>query len=141
MGDIIIVSAVRTPIGAIGETLKNVLPEELLRQEGIILKQGRTLASLAKELERQAKAKMDYLVDTRLMQMETAGGTSCLTIPVNGIDESLPIGDIAARQIADWLKIPGAYYDRMKAELPDLLDQNVSFGCRFIFNKRQGKRR
>jgi hypothetical protein len=95
-------------------------------QEGIILKQGRTLASLARELERQAQAKKDYLVDTRLVRMETAGGTSRLTIPVNGKGESLPIGDLAARQIADRLKIPFAYYDRMKDALPDLLDQNVN---------------
>lgn len=31
MRDVVVVSAVRTPIGAIGETLKDVLPEELLR--------------------------------------------------------------------------------------------------------------
>lgn len=42
MRDVVIVSAVRTPIGAIGETLKNVLPEELLRVavEGAIAKAG-----------------------------------------------------------------------------------------------------
>ena len=31
MREVVVVSAVRTPIGAIGETLRNVLPEELLR--------------------------------------------------------------------------------------------------------------
>lgn len=42
MRNVVIVSAVRTPIGAIGETLKNVLPEELLRVafEGAIAKAG-----------------------------------------------------------------------------------------------------
>lgn len=42
MRDVVIVSAVRTPIGAIGETLKDVLPEELLRiaMEGAIAKAG-----------------------------------------------------------------------------------------------------
>ncbi|HWQ61911.1 MAG TPA: thiolase family protein [Negativicutes bacterium] len=42
MRNVVIVSAVRTPIGAIGETLKDVLPEELLRIaiEGAIAKVG-----------------------------------------------------------------------------------------------------
>lgn len=90
------------------------------------MKTGRVLSSLAKELERQAQAKKDYLVDTRLMNMESVGGVSRLNIHVNGNNELYQVGDIASRQIADRLKIPAAYYDRMKAELPDLLDQNVN---------------
>ncbi|MDR3562200.1 MAG: DUF932 domain-containing protein [Negativicutes bacterium] len=90
------------------------------------MKTGKTLGSLARELERQAKAKKDYLVDTRLMRMETTGGVSRLNIPINGDTESLGINDIATRQIADRLKIPAGYYDRMKAEIPGLLDENVN---------------
>lgn len=90
------------------------------------MKNGRTLASLAKELERQAQAKTDYLVDTRLMKMETENGASRLSMPVNGSTENFVVNDIAERQLADRLKIPAAYYDRMKAEIPGLLDQNVN---------------
>lgn len=61
------------------------------------MKTGRTLSSLAKELERQAQAKKDYLVDSRLMKMETAGGVSRLSIPVSGNRESYQVGDIAVR--------------------------------------------
>ncbi len=90
------------------------------------MKTGRTLSSLAKELERQAQAKKDFLVDTRLMRIETVGGASRLSILGNGNSQIYQVGDIAARQIADRLNIPAGYYGRMKAELPDLLDQKVN---------------
>ena len=90
------------------------------------MKTGRTLSSLAKELERQAQAKKDFLVDTRLMRIETVGGASRLSILGNGNSQIYQVGNMAARQIADRLNIPAGYEGPMKAELPDLLDQKVN---------------
>lgn len=57
MRDVVIVSAVRTPIGAIGETLKDILPEELLRiaMEGAIAKAGLDKAAIDEVIAGHAK--------------------------------------------------------------------------------------
>jgi len=61
MKDIVIVSAVRTPIGSIGGTLKNVLPEELLRiaLQGAIDKAGIDKACIDEVIAGQAKQTTD----------------------------------------------------------------------------------
>jgi acetyl-CoA C-acetyltransferase len=57
MKEVVIVSAVRTPIGTIGETLKDILPEELLRVaiEGAIEKAGVDKADIDEVIAGQTK--------------------------------------------------------------------------------------
>lgn len=104
------------------------------------MKQGKTLSELAAELERQEAAKQDYIADTSRMHFTTA-----ITTPVPGtttaptrseIDllgdgsteetNGLVVLDYAHRQIADHLKIPSRFYERLRTELPSLLDENVN---------------
>ncbi len=79
------------------------------------------------ELERQKTAKKDFIVDTGAMRMTAEDGRSALEVgtPATGI---VPYGinDIAHRQIGQFLKIPAAYYDRMRSTYPDLLVENVN---------------
>ena len=79
------------------------------------------------ELERQKTAKKDFIVDTGAMRMTAEDGRSELEVgtPATGI---VPYGinDIAHRQIGQFLKIPAAYYDRMRSTYPDLLVENVN---------------
>lgn len=91
------------------------------------MKSGRNMRDLAVELRRQLNAKLDLLAPSRLMQCETAQpGASALTLVVDNEQRSYRVGDIALRQIADKLKIPFGYFERMRHEQPELLDRNVN---------------
>jgi len=85
------------------------------------MKLGKSLVELATELERRAGAKSDFIVDTKsglLMQPDMA-------LAVSGVG-SLSTDGLAHRQISEWAGIPAKYYDRMKAEAPALLVNNVN---------------
>ena len=88
-----------------------------------------TLDELAGELLRQQSTKADYVVDTRRMSFESEGGTSVLTFdnPADAVTAIVggPVGEVAHRQIGERLGIPRAYYKRLQAEAPYLLDVNV----------------
>lgn len=92
------------------------------------MKNGRTLMELAMELDRQAKAKADFLVDTRNMQMDSLDVGHQLTL-INDQQHSnsiFGVNEIAHRQIGTTLGIPAKYYDKMRQENPELLAQNVN---------------
>lgn len=91
------------------------------------MKQGqRSIETLYDELERQRNARQDFIADTRSLAIHTANNRSI--IRVAGNDEVLTYGvtELAHRQIADRLKIPFGYYERMRNEIPELLDSNVN---------------
>lgn len=87
------------------------------------MKEGRSLMDLVREIERQATAKRDFVSDTRLLDFLPDGR---LVLPVGQEMEDFGITDLAHRQIAERLKIPAAYYDRMRNEAPELLASNVN---------------
>lgn len=89
------------------------------------MKEGLSLQEMAAEITRQSQQKADYLVDTRLLQMEPFGNNVYLQLEGNEI-EPLEINQIAHRQLGAHLKIPVDYYDRMLFQYPDLLAQNVN---------------
>lgn len=85
------------------------------------------LVGLAEELTRRQETKKDYVVDTRRMSFNTEGENSTLSFDLpSGDTDGGPINSHAHGQIADRLKIPKRYYDRMRTEAPGLLDANVS---------------
>ncbi len=88
------------------------------------MKQGKDIQALAAEIARQSETKKDFICDTRHLQMQN----SALDGPVLQIEdqEPLPITQSAHRQIGDRVGIPAKYYDRMAADAPDLLCQNVN---------------
>jgi acetyl-CoA C-acetyltransferase len=61
MRDVVVVSAVRTPIGSIGGTLKNVLPQEILKvaMQGAIDKAGIDIKIIDEVISGQAKQTTD----------------------------------------------------------------------------------
>lgn len=89
------------------------------------MKTGRTLTEFAKELERQQESKRDFVADTRQLRMsadlEHAGQFG---LEVNGHGQ-FDVTDNTHRQIAQRVGIPQKYYDRMRAEAPQLLTGNV----------------
>jgi len=86
------------------------------------MKTGKTLVEMAQELQRQSEAKRDYIADTRVLEMSPAGELAL----ENGSRHEFPVTDHAHSQIAQRLDIPAKYYQRMKAEQPQLLAQNVN---------------
>lgn len=90
------------------------------------MKYGRSLTSLAEELERQMTTKLDMIVPTPLMHHQTHGdGASHITVETPDGVKRFDTTDGFRRQLADKLKIPFTYFERMRTEQPDLLDSNV----------------
>jgi len=91
------------------------------------MKSGRTLVNLAQELQRQLQTKKDLVVPSQLVHHCTgdSGGTH-LVIEENGGAVRYGVTPLARRQLAEKLKIPFAYFERMREEQPVLLDHNVN---------------
>jgi hypothetical protein len=87
------------------------------------MKTGKTLVEMAVEIERRKNAKVDYLADTRQMNMNAT--ELGLTLGIEG-KLSFDVGEIAHDQIGEKLKIPATFYDRCRASHPDLLAHNVN---------------
>lgn len=91
------------------------------------MKSGRSLVDLAKELERQLSTKKDMVVPPSLMHYRTSEqGVSSVDISEPSGVQTYGITELARRQLADKLKIPYAYFERMRAEQPQLLDRNAN---------------
>ena len=91
------------------------------------MKSGRSLVSLAHELERQLASKKDLVVSSSLLRHDTDDtGDTRLVIEEGAGPASYGIAPLARRQLAEKLKIPYAYFERMRSEQPVLLDRNVN---------------
>ena len=90
------------------------------------MKQGKTLAALGRELERQRKLRKDFLADTRSLSLGTNGGKSILKVTKENDLQEFYVGELAHQQISARLGIPYRYYQRMQEEQPQLLDENVN---------------
>lgn len=91
------------------------------------MKSGRTLVSLAQELERQLHSKKDLIVPSQLVHHSTGGdGQTHIVVNEAGNPVRYGVTPLARRQLADKLKIPHAYFERMREEQPVLLDRNVN---------------
>ena len=90
------------------------------------MKYGRSLVDLATELERQLATKQDMIVPTPLMHHVTSeSGTSVLNIETHDGVRTFRTTENCRRQLADRLKIPFAYFERMRTDQPALLDRNI----------------
>lgn len=91
------------------------------------MKQGiKSIQNLYAELERQREARKDLIADTRSLSVDSSSGVSILSVSAGNENLSYRISDIAHRQIADRLSIPYKYYERMRADYPELLDMNIN---------------
>ena len=92
------------------------------------MKFGKTLTQLAIELDRQNNVKKDYLVDTRNMTMDADTNIAQLSIRNDATNQTLVLGinEVAHNQIGTTLGIPAKYYDKMRADNPELLAMNVN---------------
>lgn len=86
------------------------------------MKAGKTLTELAQELERQSQTKKDFIASTESLQITNTG-----EMAIDGdTRQEFAIADHAHTQIAARLDIPAKYYNRMRAQAPELLAANVN---------------
>ncbi|MEG0913498.1 MAG: DUF932 domain-containing protein [Oscillospiraceae bacterium] len=97
------------------------------------MKTGRSLQELAAEIERQSESKRDLLVNLGALSMSTDNSGVQLNVDYGGDGgnksfqfEQFGMNEIAHRQVGQHLRIPAAYYDRMRTDYPDLLVENVN---------------
>ena len=90
------------------------------------MKQGRTLAELGTELDRQRRARKDLVADTRKLAFRMSGTQPQLLIDQGSRCSSYPLNGLAQQQIAARLQIPFRYYQKMRQEYPSLLEENVN---------------
>jgi hypothetical protein len=91
------------------------------------MKTGRSLVELARELERQLATKKDLIVPSALLRQQTGtDGEIRLNIDEPGHAQGYGLTALARHQLADKLRIPYAYFERMRVEQPTLLDENVN---------------
>lgn len=95
------------------------------------MKSGKTLQEMAVELERQQKAKRDFVAPTSQLEIKVEndkteiGGGADYKLRVNG-QGLFDVANLGHEQIAGRVGIPQKYYDRMRVELPHLLARNVN---------------
>jgi hypothetical protein len=87
------------------------------------MKTGKSLVELATELERQVKTRQDFIAPQGKVDIKVVEGEIVLD-GLNGEPKALT--PYAHRQLADLHEIPAKYYDRMQAEQPELLAQNLN---------------
>jgi len=86
---------------------------------------------LAHELERQMLTKQDLVLPSSLLQCRTnESGRLNLTVDAGNQPRigggEYDVTSLARRQLAEKLKIPFAYFERMREGQPELLDRNVN---------------
>lgn len=90
------------------------------------MKTGKTLNELAAEITRQNESKKDFVVGTTSLVPQLVDNALQLKVGTNGdYKGDFGVTDITHGQIAEHLKIPKLYYDRMKSENPELLVNNI----------------
>ena len=91
------------------------------------MKSGRTLVDLATELDRQLASKKDLIVPSSLLTCMTGASKTCaLVIREPDGPQTYDTTELARRQLAEKLKIPFAYFERMREQQPALLDRNIN---------------
>ncbi len=91
------------------------------------MKSGRSLVNLAQDIDRQLVTKRDLVLPASLLQCRTEeGGELKMIVDSKHGDGEYGVTDLARRQLADKLKIPVTYFERMRTEQPALLDRNVN---------------
>ena len=93
------------------------------------MKTGRTLGDLAAEIDRQAKAKQDFIAPTPKLTLVPGLEPETMDLMVEG-GGLFPVRDLALSQIGERTGVPMKYLRRMRDEAPDLLSTNINYWFR-----------
>jgi tRNA pseudouridine-54 N-methylase len=96
-------------------------------KQGDQMRTSQSITEIAAELERQTTARQDYIAPNPKIAMEPHVLGNINDVRLTGLNgSSVTIAPHAHGQIAAYTGIPKAYYDRMMAEAPSLLADNVN---------------
>jgi hypothetical protein len=87
------------------------------------MKQGTTVENLLQQVQQDADYKRDFKCPTSALTILPNGNA---LLDTDNIEMELLVSGHAHRQIGSNLKIPAAYYDRMRADEPDLFAESVN---------------
>jgi hypothetical protein len=91
------------------------------------MKTGLSLTDLAKELQRQATIRRDYLAPQGVIEADVIDLNDKPDVVLGGVNGGqMPMTNYAHQQMADHLGVPRRYYDRMRTEQPGLLATNIN---------------
>lgn len=90
------------------------------------MKTGRNLQEVLVELDRQNKAKQDFISPAQGMRLREDGRTFEINHLTTNQQEVFGTTSLFHRQVASALGIPAKYYDLMQAQKPELLAENVN---------------
>lgn len=90
------------------------------------MKAGRELKDVALELQRQSRAKRDFISPMSGMRLDNDGRTFSMKHGGTGEELSFGTTGLFHRQVASTLGIPAKYYDVMQQQKPGLLAENVN---------------
>lgn len=91
------------------------------------MKQGKTLKSLVVELQRQKNNSQDFIINTQSLELHTdKHGNSKLHLLDKGKIYKFNVNNNTHQQIAANLSIPYGYYQKLQADSPALLDNNIN---------------
>lgn len=90
------------------------------------MKTGRNLQEVLVELNRQNKAKQDFISPAQGMRLREDGHTFEINHLTTSQQEVFGTTSLFHRQVASALGIPAKYYDLMQAQKPELLAENVN---------------
>lgn len=91
------------------------------------MKQGiKSIGELYQHLEEQRENRKDIIADTRSLVVASTDGITTLSVSTGDDILSYTVSDVSHRQIAERLNIPFKYYERMRADYPELLDKNIN---------------
>lgn len=91
------------------------------------MKTGRTIQEISQQILSENQAKKDYVINTPVLEAEPLqeGGIQ-LAFNVGAERRAYKPTELCIDQIGDRLRIPRKYIDRMQAEAPGLLAQNLN---------------
>lgn len=90
------------------------------------MKTGRNLQEVLVELNRQNKAKQDFISPAQGMRLREDGRTFELNHLTTDRQMTFGTTSLFHRQVASALGIPAKYYDLMQSQKPELLAENVN---------------
>lgn len=90
------------------------------------MKAGLSLTELAKEIERRAKTKKDFVAPVSKVQIAVRRNEPVMTMDMGNDAASFGLNKVAHEQMADFAGIPMPYYRRMLENDPHLLANNVN---------------
>lgn len=89
------------------------------------MKAGLSIIELAREIERRAEAKRDFIAPAPQMKVEVDAEANAPRIVLDG-QRPMAINQVAHGQLAEYAGIPMPYYRRMLEQEPSLLATNVN---------------